>query len=351
MSTGGPSHPHGPEAKPPGPEPHSEDAPGATAQAPPPDRSRPPARGTAPPTATAGLGGLAHRHGARRALDRLTVRHPAPTRFAHAVAAVFRRYLDEDAGTLAAGIALFSIAALPALIIAAVALYGLVASPREVWDHVDWLARFLPADVTEFLRGQMDRAAQTTSGTLSLTVAIGVGLALIGSENAVSSAMSALNRIFGLPEHRGFVRRHALALALSLAAFAVALVGLAALVALPAVATWLGWHDPRWDTLRLVRWPVAFATLTAASATFYRLAPCEARTAWRHAALGGAIAASLWLAASAALSWYATRIVDYQRLYGAAGGVVVVLVWFYLGAAAILLGGLASAEAGRHAGR
>jgi membrane protein len=282
------------------------------------------------------------RHRARRATTRIG-------RPADVAIAVVRRYGDEDAGTLAAGIALFSIIALPALIIAFVATYGLVTTPRDVWQQVDWLARHLPEGVTGFLRGQMDRAAETASGTLTFAAVSGVFVALYVGHNAVSSTINVLNRIYGLRECRSFVRRHLLALALTAGLFVLAVAALTILVALPGIAAWLGWNAAIWDVIRAARWPFAFALITGVLTVFFRSAPCESRVGWRHAAIGAAVTAVLWLVISALFSWYATRVVDYEAMYGAAGGVIVLLLWFYLAAAALLLGGLVSAELGKPA--
>jgi membrane protein len=44
------------------------------------------------------------------------------------------------------------------------------------------------------------------------------------------------------------------------------------------------------------------------------------------------------MAASLGLDWYADRVGDYQRTYGAIGGVIVVLLWLYASGLAILIG-------------
>jgi membrane protein len=267
-------------------------------------------------------------------------------RLGHGAVAVVRRYFDEDAGTLAAGIALYSISALPALIIAGVAIYGLVTDPRDVWPHIGWLARWLPPDVTTFLQDQLARAASATNGTLTITAAVGVVVALIGGENAVVSTIMSLNRIYGIPEDRTFLRRHGLSLAIAAGGFVLVLIAIGGLVALPAIADRLAW-DARWDLLRVLRGPAAFLGLTAVLTIFYRLAPCRLAVRWRHALLGGAVAAIIGLGASLLLGWYATSVVGYGEVYGAAGGVLVILLWTYVMSIALMLGGLVSAEAAR----
>jgi len=53
----------------------------------------------------------------------------------------------------------------------------------------------------------------------------------------------------------------------------------------------------------------------------------------------GSVAATLlWMFASVGLDWYADHFGDYQKTYGAIGGVIVVLLWLYASGLAILIG-------------
>jgi membrane protein len=59
------------------------------------------------------------------------------------------------------------------------------------------------------------------------------------------------------------------------------------------------------------------------------------------------------MVASLGLDWYADRVGDYQRTYGAIGGVIVVLLWLYASGLAILIGAelnaaIEDAAAGSH---
>ncbi|MCX6551291.1 MAG: YihY/virulence factor BrkB family protein, partial [Acidobacteria bacterium] len=53
----------------------------------------------------------------------------------------------------------------------------------------------------------------------------------------------------------------------------------------------------------------------------------------------GAVAATLlWILASLGFSWYASHVGEYQKTYGAIGGVIVALLWLYASGLAILVG-------------
>jgi membrane protein len=62
----------------------------------------------------------------------------------------------------------------------------------------------------------------------------------------------------------------------------------------------------------------------------------------------------LWIIASLGFDWYADHVGEYQKTYGAIGGVIVVLLWLYASGVAILIGAelnaaIEDAAAGGHA--
>src|SRR3546814_12334265 len=83
----------------------------------------------------------------------------------------------------------------------------------------------------------------------------------------------------------------------------------------------------------------------------YRCAPGRADAEWRWLSVGSVLATIVWLIATLGFGFYASRFGDYNATYGSLGAVVVLLLWLYVSAYAILLGGLVNAEAERQAAR
>jgi membrane protein len=82
----------------------------------------------------------------------------------------------------------------------------------------------------------------------------------------------------------------------------------------------------------------------AALSVLYRWAPSREVAKWRWITPGSLLAASLWLLASLAFSFYVSSFGAYDAAYGALGGVVVALLWFYISAYAVILGAELNAE-------
>jgi membrane protein len=96
--------------------------------------------------------------------------------------------------------------------------------------------------------------------------------------------------------------------------------------------------------VRIVSWLTLAALVVVGIGLLYRFGPSRAPARWRWITPGSLAAAGLWLAASVAFSFYAARFGAYNQTYGALGGVIILLVWLWLGAFAVLLGAELNAE-------
>jgi len=99
--------------------------------------------------------------------------------------------------------------------------------------------------------------------------------------------------------------------------------------------------------LQLLTWAVAGGLACAAIAAMYRYAPSRAHARWRWLSVGSVTATILWLAATIGFGIYAANFAGYDVTYGSLSAVVVLLMWLFVSAYAILIGGLINAEAER----
>ncbi|WP_046175945.1 YihY/virulence factor BrkB family protein [Domibacillus indicus] len=104
---------------------------------------------------------------------------------------------------------------------------------------------------------------------------------------------------------------------------------------------WAGWLGS-WSA---ARWGLGTLFLVAFFIAFYKIVPNERQTV--QFVLPGALFASLgWQVVSWLFGTYASMF-SYTRLYGQLSGIIVLVLWFYLTAVVILLGGLLNAENAR----
>jgi len=195
----------------------------------------------------------------------------------------------------------------------------------------------LPPQVADQVRPQLEAViGETRPGLLSLG-AVG---ALWAATGGTLSLIKAMNRAYEVDEERPLVRRYVVAIGLTVLASAGILVAFVTIVGASVLteeaARQLGLGGPAFGLLTLLRWPAVFVLLGTATGVLYRLAP-NIRTPWRACFAGGALFALGWLIATAGFAFYVSNFGNYGNTYGALGGVIVLMLWFYL-TAIILVG-------------
>jgi membrane protein len=87
----------------------------------------------------------------------------------------------------------------------------------------------------------------------------------------------------------------------------------------------------------LLQWPLVFALIVTAIGLVYYFGP-DAEQDWAWVSPGALVGTILWLVASLAFKIYVAKFTNYNASYGAVGGVIVMLLWFYLSGIALILG-------------
>jgi membrane protein len=253
---------------------------------------------------------------------------------------VLRHTRRDDASVLAAGVAMFLLLGLLPTLAAVVSLFALVADPHQIESHLSGLDRVIPPDVYQLLLDQFDRASKRTDDELRLTIFGGVFLALYSSRVSADALLTGIERIDGTRSRWRGWRRVGVTLILAIGAVVSAVTLLAVVVAMPATSATLGASDRTW--LEALRWPVLVLTGASGLTVLYALG--GPRRHWRHIIPGALVATGLGLLASFAVSYYVTQLTSYQSLYGAFGGAMVVVLWFYACSLAIMIGAVVNTE-------
>lgn len=243
----------------------------------------------------------------------------------------------------AAGLAFYLVLAVFPALAAFVSLYGLFASVADAQDQVQQLAAVFPQDVVKLLGDAMVRLADTHKAKLSIAFVLGLLLSLWSARAGMAALFDALNVAYDETERRPYVHRAALTYA-----FTAGLILYAALVALVLVGIPLVFSLTGLAALNILltplRWLAVYGLTALAFAGAYRYGPSRAEPRWRWVWTGAAVAAALWLAGSAAFSFYVNGVAHYDATYGPLGGVIAFLVWLWLSALVFLVGAEFNAE-------
>lgn len=199
-------------------------------------------------------------------------------------------------------------------------------------------ARLAPGDVLSIAREQL---VEITAEPYPLLVGVSFAIALWSASAGMTTVISTLNYARRRSERRSWWRVRVTAILLALGLGLTAAVSLVLVMVGPAaaarVAGLFGLSEPVLWIWAIVRWPAAFALIVAAIAVVYRYGP-DAEPERRWVTPGAVAAAVLWLLVSVAFKWFVIRFGRYQDTYGAIGGVMVMLSWFYLCGLAMVLG-------------
>lgn len=257
----------------------------------------------------------------------------------------------DNVSVAAAGVAFLGLLALFPTMVAITALYGLVADPAAITDHVAPFAELMPPAGQDLLLGQLRSLTSQQSSSLGWGLLISLGVALWSAGGGIRALMRSLNMAYGEAEKRSFFVFALTALVLTLCMMALMLAVLALVVIVPAVLAFLGVEDGVQWLVRVLRWPLLAFAVTLGLSILYRFGPCRSDAKWRWVTPGATIATGLWLLGSIAFSVYISNFADYNATYGSLGAGMALLIWLYLGAYAALLGAELDAEMERQTAR
>jgi membrane protein len=266
-----------------------------------------------------------------------------PSHYRHGMAAkstiltAWKHASAQQAPLLAAGVAFYTFLSLFPALIAAVLTYGLVASPETVSRQSAEIAEAMPADAASLVTGQLDALVSTSSGSLGFGLLLSVTLAVYSASGGVGNLVTAINAMFGIRDSRNFVKKKLVALGLTAGAliFLVVVIGLVA--AAPALFDLIDVVPGTRFLLEIGRWALLLAALVAAIGVLFRIAPDRSEKP-SLLTKGVLVASGLWVIVSIGFSTYVDNFGSYGKTYGALAGVVVLLLWLWIGIYAVLLG-------------
>jgi membrane protein len=167
----------------------------------------------------------------------------------------------------------------------------------------------------------------------------------------MSALMTATNIAYAEAEKRSFFRQTLVSLAFTIGAIVGFLIVLALGVALPVALKVLGTSSWVQWVAGALRWIVLWLVAVLGLAVLYRYAPSRERAQWRWVTWGSAIAATLWIVLSVLFAWYVSSFASYGKTYGALGGMIALLVWFYLSSLTVVIGAEINSEMERQTER
>ena len=255
---------------------------------------------------------------------------------------VVREYWADRPMDLAAALSYYTLLSLAPLVLMTVALAGVVFEKSTVERRVVAEMRDLVGDDgAEVVRTVLRHANSEGKGALS--VGLGAIVLLVGATSVFAQLQSSFNRIWKVPDRPhesavwSFLRERLVSLAMVLAVGFLLLVSLLVTAAIAAVDE-TAWGTPgdRYSALHVANTVLSLAVITALFALMFKVLP-DAPVAWRDVWVGAAATSVLFTIGKLVIGLYLGRA-SIGSAYGAAGSVVVLVMWVYYASLILFFG-------------
>ncbi|HEY2907801.1 MAG TPA: YihY/virulence factor BrkB family protein [Vicinamibacterales bacterium] len=206
------------------------------------------------------------------------------------------------------------------------------------------LARVAPYEALKLIQDQILKIAGNKNGGL---LTLGMLGTIWSTSSGVNAIIDTLNQAYDIQESRPWWRVKGIALGLTVAlAMFIVLSTVLVLVGPTLAETVAGWFHLgaafTW-TWKILQWPFVFALVALAIAVIFYYAP-DAEQQWVWITPGSVLATFLWLIVSLLFRFYVTHFSSYNATYGAIGGIIIMMTWFYVSALAVLVGAELNSE-------
>jgi membrane protein len=245
---------------------------------------------------------------------------------------------------LAAGVAFRLLLAVAPALIAAISIWGLVADPDALADQITQLAEQLPEEGGALAETMLTNLTDNAGGQLGWALLVTVVVMLWSTGSGVLGLIDGCSAAYGEADTRGFLRRRGVGLVGGLAGILVLFVIVVVATALPQLVAALGGDDALVQLATWLRWPVLLVLLVGLLLLLYLVGPDRTRARWRWALPGAVLGALTWTVASIGFGIYVSQFADLDDTYGPLAGVIIVMLWTFLSAFAVLLGAVVNAE-------
>jgi membrane protein len=257
-----------------------------------------------------------------------------------------REFKEDNLTDWAAALTYYGVLAIFPALIVLVSVLGLIGN-SATQPLIDNLGKVAPGPAKEIFTSAI-KNLQGSKGAAGVFFIVGLAGALWSASGYVAAFMRASNSIYDIEEGRPVwktlptrvVLTLVLLLLLAISAVAVTLTGGLAKEA----GGVLGLSDTAVTVWNIAKWPVLLLVVSFMFALLYWAAPNVKHPKFRWVSPGGLLAVIGWVIASLAFAFYVANFGSYNKTYGTLGGLIVLLVWFWITNLAILFGHQLNAE-------
>ncbi len=259
-----------------------------------------------------------------------------------------KEFQEDNLTDWAAALTYYGLLSLFPALIAMVSLIGIFGDPRSTTESLtEIISEIGPASAAETFEGPI-KSITENSGTAGIALILGLLVSLWSASGYTGAFMRASNVIYETPEGRPFWKLRPLQLLVTLAMIILLTLLAVSLVltgpVVEAVAGPLGIGSTAVDVWNIAKWPVMALVFLLMIAVLYYASPNVKLRGFKWVTPGSLVAIVVWIVASALFAFYVSNFGSYDKTYGTLGGLIALLVWFWISNLAILFGHQLNAE-------
>jgi membrane protein len=250
-----------------------------------------------------------------------------------------KRFQDNAATDRAAQLAYYFVFALFPFLFMLVTLAAYLPVKDTMNQLMSRLDPLMPDEAMNIIRGQL---TALTSRQRPRFFTFGLVLAIWSASRGVDALRTSLNLSYDVKESRPWWKVQGIALIVTAATSVLMLLAIAGLALGSSLGMWLAAKlhvDQFWAVLwGWLRWPITAAGVMLVLSLLYYFLP-DVKQQWRYITPGSVMSTILWLLLTWVFSLYAENFASYDKTYGAIGGVIVLLTWFFITGLVFIVGG------------
>ncbi len=250
---------------------------------------------------------------------------------------LWKRYHNDEVAGLSAELAYFFLLSLFPFLIFLITLIGYLPISQE--DALGYLKQYAPGKTMNLIENTLTVILEKQNDGL---LSFGIIATIYTASNGLNAVIRAFNRAYDVKETRSFIVARLMSVLLTLAMIIVIVIALLLPVFGEQIGVFVfsafGLSDTFLMLWNAARWVVSFFVLLIVFSCLYYFAPNK-HLHWREVFSGAIFATLGWILISSAFSYYVGSFGNYSATYGSLGGIIVLMVWFYLTGMIILIGG------------
>jgi membrane protein len=248
-----------------------------------------------------------------------------------------RRFQKDEIPRLSAELAYYFLLSLFPFLIFLITLLAYLPIPHE--DLLSIIRQYAPKEAIHLVEANVHRVMDEQNGRLLSLSIIG---AIWSASNGMNAIVRAFNRAYDVVENRPFLVARGMSVLLTLGMIFVIIVALVLPVFGKMIGLFLfsafGFSATFLTIWNAMRWVISSLILFVVFTVLYYFAPNK-KLRCANVVRGAIFATIGWIITSLAFSYYVNHFANYAAMYGSLGGMIILMVWFYLSGMIIVLGG------------